>query len=68
MKKQLSFALLTLSIFSINILPGQASTMIIRSSTESVVLQDEQATIKDDDKGNKWCAELPWMGLLCWGL
>ena len=46
----------------------RASTKVISSSTESVVLQDEEAIIKDDEKGNEWCAELPWMGLLCWGL
>ena len=68
MKKQLSFALLTISIFSINILPGQASTKVISSSTERVVVQGKEASIKDNDKGNEWCAELPWMGLLCWGL
>ncbi len=68
MKKQLSFALLTLSIFSINILPGQASTQIISSSTESDVLQDEQTIADDNEKGNEWCAELPWMGVLCWSL
>ena len=67
MKKQLSFILLTVSIFSINVLPGQAAVRVISSNTQSNVLEDKQdkyALIN----GDKWCAELPWMGLLCWGL
>ena len=64
MKKQLSFALLTLSILITNILPGQATTRIVSSNTESDLLQNEETIVNDND--NEWCAELPWMGLLCW--
>lgn len=67
MKKQLTLLLLTLSIFSINILPGQAAVIVTSSNTESNVSedkQDQQALLN----GGKWCAELPWMGLLCWAL
>lgn len=67
MKKQLYLLLLTLSIFSINILPGQAAVRVKSNNSQSNVIknkQNKQALIN----GGKWCAELPWMGLLCWAL
>ena len=60
MKKQLSLTLLTLSIFSLNIVPTKAATENPKNSatsTESAVLNNGQ-----------WCVELPWMGLFCWDL
>ena len=69
MKKQLSFALLTISICTINILPGQAATKVVSSEGKDL-LQDEQTVVDKNDKDNKseWCAEVPWMGLFCFGL
>lgn len=63
MKKQLSLAILTLSILGLNILPGQATI----SSVESEPLEENQdeATLVGDAQ---WCVELPWMGLFCWDL
>jgi len=69
MKKQLSFALLTISIISTNALPGQAATKIV--SKEGKDLLKEKQTIVDEnnkDNKNEWCAEVPWMGLFCFGL
>ena len=65
MKKQLSLLLLTFSIFSINTLPGQAVVSVTSSNSNSDI------TKSDSNKyalinGNKWCAEVPWMGLFCY--
>ena len=65
MKKQLSLLLLTLSISSINMLPGQAAVKVTSSNVETNVVEgnlEEQALIN----GDKWCAEVPWMGLFCY--
>ncbi len=61
MKKQLSFALLTVSIFSLNILPAKAV------DTNNIEITDVQAESKVISDG-QWCVELPFMGLFCWDL
>jgi hypothetical protein len=63
MKKQLSFALLIFSIFSLNMLPGQAATSNLES--EQLETNQNEATLVADVQ---WCVELPWMGLFCWDL
>ena len=65
MKKQLSLLLLTLSIFSINILPARAAVRSTSSNSQTNLLESNSskyATIN----GNKWCAEVPWMGIFCY--
>ena len=65
MRKQLSLLLLTLSISSINTLPGQAAVNVTSSNSQSNLIEsgsDEYALIN----GNKWCAEVPWMGFFCY--
>lgn len=56
MKQQLSLVLLTLSIFSINLLPAQAATKN-RENSKSVIFGDGQ-----------WCVQVPSMGIFCWDL
>lgn len=56
MKKQLSLALLTLSIATLNILPAQA--------VEQIANQSQASTISS----GQWCVWFPWMGELCWDL
>lgn len=63
MKKQLSLAILTLSILGLNILPGQATISIVES--ERLEENQDEAILVGDDQ---WCVELPWMGLFCWDL
>ncbi len=53
MRKYLSFALLTLSICTINILPGQAATINLNINIKSNLLQ------------GRWCVNFRNMGLLC---
>lgn len=57
MKKQLSLALLTLSIFSLNILPARAMNNNITGNLlrESNVFSTGQ-----------WCVGLPLVGFICW--
>ncbi len=55
MKKQLSFALLTVSIFSLNVLPAKAINTI------DLKISDAQANAQ-------WCVEIPYMGVFCWDL
>lgn len=65
MKKQLSFLLLTLSISSINTLPSQAAVTVTSNNLNSNAIESDSnkyALIN----GNKWCAEVPWMGLFCY--
>ncbi len=59
MKKQLSLALLTVSIATLNILPAQA--------VEEVANQSQTSTLSTVSSG-EWCVWFPWMGELCWGL
>lgn len=59
MKKQLSSAILTISIFTANALPAQAfntSILDVKETNTSVITPGQ------------WCFELPWMGLLCYDL
>jgi hypothetical protein len=59
MKKQTSYILLALTIFSLNALPAQASkktTKVNKDKKHQVVTSDE------------WCFELPQMGLFCYDL
>lgn len=60
MKKQLSFALLTLSIVSLNILPAQAAD----KKTSANPLQNSSKVASE----NQWCVQVPWMGFFCWDL
>ena len=64
MKKQLSFALLTINLFTFNILPAKAvntrSSNLIdyteyKRSSESVFLID----------GSNWCITAPWLFSVC---
>ena len=57
MKKQLSLALLTLSIFSLNTLPAKAinNNVVGHSLSKLNVFSTGQ-----------WCMELHWTGLICW--
>ena len=64
MKKKLSFTLLTLSILSTNILPGQAATKNIGLNLGSSLLQNKRIIIGQ----GKWCLKFPQTGLLCWNL
>lgn len=57
MKKYLSFALLTISIFSLNILPAKAAT----KNSKSTKAHDHSHVIS----GGQWCLALPWLGLFC---
>ncbi len=65
MKKQFSLFLLTISIFSINVLPGQAAIKVTSASIENQEIESKQSEYGLIN-GNKWCAEIPWMGLWCW--
>jgi hypothetical protein len=59
MKKQTSFILLALTVFSLNALPAQAakkSTKVNKEKKQEVVTS------------NEWCFELPQMGLFCYDL
>ena len=60
MKKQLSCALLTISIFSLNILPAKAEI----SNIESINNQSDSTVMRN----GQLCVEIPWMGLWCWYL
>ena len=65
MRKQLSLLLLTVSISSINVLPVQAAVTVTSNNPKSNVTEankNKQALIN----GDKWCAEVPWMGLFCY--
>ena len=57
MKKQLSLALLTLNIFSLNVLPAKAE-----------INSNEIANINNAFSQGQWCVEVPWMGFICWEL
>ncbi len=61
MKKQLSFALLSVSIFSLNILPAKA---IDTNDLEISNVQAESNAIANA----QWCVEIPYMGVFCWDL
>lgn len=61
MKKQLSFVLLTISVFSLNTLPARTA---ITENLESAQSQNEFPVIGY----GQWCVQLPWMGLFCWDL
>ncbi|WP_319421068.1 hypothetical protein [Pleurocapsa sp. FMAR1] len=61
MKKQLSFALLTVSIFSLNILPVKAIGIA------DLEISDAQAEFGALANG-QWCVEIPYMGVFCWDL
>ena len=67
MKQQLSFALLTISIFSLNLLPTKAvnahSSQTVTNSTESGESINDKYTFFTD---GEWCVEVPWMGFICW--
>ncbi len=61
MKKQLSFALLTVSIFSLNVLPAKA--------IDTIDLKISDAQAKSIAIANaQWCVEIPYMGVFCWDL
>ncbi len=60
MKKQLSCALLTISIFSLNILPAKAEI----TNIESINNQNDSKVMRN----GQLCVEIPWMGLWCWYL
>ena len=60
MKKQLSLALLTLSIFSFNFLPAQAATDNLENNSEN-----SKSAIFGS---GQWCVQVPWMGIFCWDL
>ena len=65
MRKQLSLLLLTVSVSSINVLPVQAAVTVTSNNSKSNITEankNEQALIN----GDKWCAEVPWMGLFCY--
>ena len=65
MRKQLSLLLLTVSISTINMLPVQAAVNVTSNNPKSNIAKgnkNEQALIN----GDKWCAEVPWMGLFCY--
>ena len=57
MKKQLSLALLTLSIFSLNTLPAKAINNNIASNYLGKL---------NVFSTGQWCVELSWTGLICW--
>ena len=60
MKKHLSLALLTLSIFSINLLPARATSEKLENSSET-----SESVVYG---GGQWCVQVPWMGIFCWDL
>ena len=57
MKKQLSLVLLTLNIFSLNVLPAKAE-----------INNNQVANINNAFSQGQWCVEIPWMGFICWKL
>lgn len=63
MKKQLSCALLTISIFSLNILPAKAEISNI-DNIKSINNQSDFTVMRN----GQLCVEIPWMGLWCWYL
>ena len=61
MRKQLSFALITVSIFSLNVLPAKAFG--------TINLKNHNAQAKFTEVANgQWCVEIPYMGVFCWDL
>ncbi len=58
MKKQLSYALLTISLISFNILPAKA----VNNAIEVGQSQEEAFN------PGQWCVWVPWVGNLCWDL
>jgi len=61
MKSSLSFALLTISIFSNNNLSAKAVNVSPRENVKS----KNNASIIDD---GQWCVRIPKMGVFCWDL
>jgi hypothetical protein len=59
MKKQASYILLALTIFSLNALPAQASKKTTKEN------KNKKHVIVTSDE---WCFELPQMGLFCYDL
>ena len=55
MKKQLSYALLTISIISFNVLPAEAVNDILKIS------QDQTEAYAP----GQWCVWFPWLGEIC---
>ena len=62
MKKQLSFALLTLNIFGLNILPVKA----IETTNNTLEITEEASNSAIAD--GKWCVYIPGLQLICWDL
>ena len=64
MKKQLSLALLTLNIFTLNILPAKAVDTLGSNSINSTEYNNnnESAFLID---GSRWCVEVPWLLFVC---
>lgn len=62
MKKRLSFVLLTLSIFSLNISSVKALNL---TQTIEITTEKKDSNVIND---GKWCVAIPYMGLFCWDL
>ncbi len=60
MIEQLSHALLTVSIISLNMLPARAleNTQIEENNVTTAATNTENADM--------WCVYFPWVGNLCW--
>lgn len=59
MKKQTSYILLALTVFSLNALPAYAAKKTTKAN------KDKKHVVVDS---NEWCFELPQMGLFCYDL
>lgn len=59
MKKQTSYILLALTVFSLNALPANAAKKTTKTNKDK---KHEVVT------ANEWCFELPQMGLFCFDL
>jgi hypothetical protein len=58
MKKQLSYALLSLSLVSFNIMPAKAVDDVLS-------INQTQAEVSSS---GQWCVYIPWWGEFCWDL
>ena len=61
MKSSLSFALLTISLFSFHTLPVKAVNISLKVDNKA----KDSTKIIDD---GQWCVRIPKMGLFCWDL
>ena len=67
MKKQLTFALLSISIFSLNILPAKSAETV--KTVETVEIDTVESTEESSDLSiaadGTWCVYVPGLNLIC---